>query len=426
MKYVARLASALLMLLLPGAASAAPPVPEAAKPLSQLAIYAVKGPPDSCGPGCNRWIAIEGKIEKGSAAKVERFFRERKDTQLPIYFHSPGGEMRDSLAIGRLLRSRKAVGRVGRTVVDACPGTQTDDACTFIKTTRDEVTGTVATRGAVCGSACTFLLFGAATREVALDAAVAVHGPKIGIEFRLNMNDKYREEATAKAHGEADRLAFAYVAEMGISRELITLADSISHESIHVLTRDELHRFQIDTRDFVETPWTFEKAPRASVRKLALTRIGGAFRKLEWQFSCDSRAQTRLMLADEVGKDAVGTRVVAMTAGAAKPPQFARFPARLGAYEIWTAALSTEQMKSFFAVPRLGVGRSALLADGKIDQSSFIEIETRGLEAAWTQLSANCQAAPARPPAVRWPTPPVHPAPSPQVSEGLPARPGAK
>ena len=112
---------------------AAPPsVQEAGAYLPQLAIYAAKGPPDSCGPGCDRWIAIEGKIEPGAAARVERFFRERKDTQRPIYFSTPGGEMRDSLAIGRLLRGRKVIGRVGRTVVDACPGTQTDDACSLI------------------------------------------------------------------------------------------------------------------------------------------------------------------------------------------------------------------------------------------------------------------------------------------------------
>ena len=256
MKYIARLCPALLMLLLlfPDWAMATPPPVKATDVYpAQLTIYAAKGPPDSCGPGCDRWIAIEGKIEVGSAARVERFFRERKDTQRPIYFSSPGGEMRDSLAIGRLLRGRKAVGRVGRTIVDACPGTQIDDACSLIKTTRDEVVASVTTRGAVCGSACTFLLFGAVTREVAPDAAVAVHGPKVGMEFRLNVNEKRREEAIAKAYSEAERLAFAYVEEMGISRELMTLAASISHESLQVLTRQELYRFRIDTRDFVET-----------------------------------------------------------------------------------------------------------------------------------------------------------------------------
>ena len=412
MKYFARLNSAFLiaLLLMPDCGMAAPPVPEADAPLPQLTIYAAKGPPDSCGPGCDRWIAIEGKIEAGAAARVERFFRERKDPQRPIYFNSPGGEMRDSLAIGRLLRGRKVIGRVGRTVVDACPGTQTDDACTLIKTTRDEVIASITTRGAVCGSACTFLLFGAVTREVAPDALVAVHGPKVRMEFRLNVTEKRREEAIAKAYSEADRLTFAYVEEMGVSRELMTLAESISPESLHVLTRQELYRFRIDARDFVETAWTLEKAQRPSVRKIAQVRNGDGFRKLEWQLFCDSKTRARLVFVDELDKNAPGARTVAMVVGSEKPPEFARFPVRFGAYELWTAAIASDAMKNFFAVPRLRMGESTLLPDGKAI-SSFFEIETRGLEPAWTQLAATCPAASVRATLPRWPVPPPPPLP---------------
>lgn len=108
-----RCALAFSLLLFSHSAGAAPPAPSAEKPMDRLAIYAAKGPPDACGPGCDHWIAIEGKIDEGSAARVERFFRERRDTQRPIYFNSPGGAMRDGLAIGRLLRAHKAVGEWG-------------------------------------------------------------------------------------------------------------------------------------------------------------------------------------------------------------------------------------------------------------------------------------------------------------------------
>jgi len=76
--------------------------------LPQLIIYSAKGAPDSCGPGCDRWIAIEGKIDEGAAARVTRFFREVKDTKRPVYFHSPGGQMREAFAIERLLRGAEA------------------------------------------------------------------------------------------------------------------------------------------------------------------------------------------------------------------------------------------------------------------------------------------------------------------------------
>jgi hypothetical protein len=375
-----------------------------------------KGPPDSCGPGCDRWIAIEGRVDKGSAARVERFFRERKDTQRPIYFNSLGGEGRDALAIGRLLRSRKAVGRVGRTIADDCPGTQTDDACELIKTTRDEVTATIATRGAVCASACTFLLFGALTREVAPDTVVAVHGPKIDMDYRLNMNEQRREEALGKVHGEIDRLVFAYVEEMGISRDVMTLAESVSPENFHTLTRQELYSFRIDTRNFVETPWILEKIPSPVVDKVAQVKTESGFRKFEWRFICAGKTQTRLMVTDEVDKAANGNRIVAMVAGSAKPPQFQKFPARVGPYEIWTAVLTPEAMKSLLTVPRLETGESTQLPDGKTI-STTLEIDTRGLEAASAQLSAACETLRVRTTAPKWPLvpPPVPPRPRPIV-----------
>lgn len=420
-------------LLFAHSAGAAPPAPSAEKPMDRLAIYAAKGPPDSCGPGCDQWIAIEGKIDEGAAARVERFFRERKDTQRPLYFNSPGGAMRDGLAIGRLLRARKVVGRVGRTIVDACPGTQTDDACSLIKTNREEVVATIATRGAVCGSACTFLLFGALTREVAPDAVVAVHGARIGMQFRVNVIEARREEAMAKAQAEADRMTFAYVEEMGISRDVMTLADSISPDSMRVLTRQELYSFKIDTRNVVESPWALEKAPSPVVQKIAQVKTDSGFQKFEWRFMCGSKAQIRLMVANELAKDASGTRVMTMIAGAARPPQFAKLPIRVGPYEIWTAVITADAMKDLVVVPRLGASQNTVLPDGKTT-STFFEIETRGLEPASTQLAAACQTVQAKvvppklpssvplspsPPSVKWTASPNWPAPSPLTAQGI-------
>jgi hypothetical protein len=379
-------------LLLPTALATAAPSPGVAEPMPQLIIYSAKGAPNSCGPGCDRWIAIEGTIDAAAAARVERFFREQKDTQRPIYFNSPGGEMRQAFAIGRLLRGRKAIGRVGRTIADVCPGSQTDDACWLMKTAHNEVAASITTRDARCSSSCSYLLFGTVSREVAPDAVMAVHSPKVVIEFRLNATEKRREEAVAKAYDQADRLASSYIDEMGISRDLLTLVDTVSYESAHVLTRQELYRFRIDTRDFVETDWTVEKAQRPYVRKFAQMKNGDGFRKLEWELFCDSKTRARFVFAYELDKDATGTRIAAMTVGSEKPPLFARFPARVGSYEVWTAAIASDAVKNLFAVPRLGMGQSTLLPDGKAT-SFFLEIETRGLEQAWTQLSATCLAA---------------------------------
>lgn len=434
MKSSVGLSSALVLsqLLFSHAAEAVPLTPSVDKPMEQLAIYEAKGAPDSCGPGCDHWIAIEGKVDTGSAVRVERFFHARKDMQRPIYFNSPGGEMRDAFAIGRLLRARKAVGRVGRTVVDACPGTQTDDACTLMKTNHEEVVATIATRGAVCGSACTFMLFGTPTREVAPDTMVAVHGARIGMQFRVNVVEARREEAIAKAHAEADRMAFAYVEEMGVSRDVMTLADTISPDNIRVLTRQELYNFRIDTRNVVETPWAIQTAPTPLVEKLVQIKTDSGFQKFEWRFICGGKTQTRLMVASELNRDASGTRGMTMIAGSAKPPQFARLPIRVGPYEIWTAVITVDAMKDLVAVQHLRTDQSTLLPDGKTTSISF-EIETRGLEPASTQLWAACQTvqakvAPSRLPSIappsqrsssKWTAPPKWPAPPPVTAQGI-------
>jgi hypothetical protein len=57
-------------------------------------------------------------------------------------------------------------------------------------------------------------------------------------------------------------------------------------------------------------------------------------------------------------------------------------------------------MKAMLAASRLQMGEGTSMPDGKTSLAIF-EIDTNGLEAAWTQLWSSCPAAPnnARPPA---------------------------
>jgi hypothetical protein len=103
------------LLLVHGEVRAETPAEKAGFP-PRLIIYNAKGPANSCGPGCDRWIAVEGQVDEGAAARVCRFLRDVKDSKRPIYFHSPGGSVRPSYVIARLLRSRKAIARIGRTI----------------------------------------------------------------------------------------------------------------------------------------------------------------------------------------------------------------------------------------------------------------------------------------------------------------------
>jgi hypothetical protein len=370
-----------------------PPVPGHAP---KLIIYLAKGEANSCGQGCDRWIAIEGTVDAGAAARVRQFLRGVKDTQRPIYFHSPGGEVRQALAIGRLLRARKAIGRVGRTIVAACAaGSQVDDACLKIKAGGGEVQSGLVTRNAMCNSACSYLFLGATKREVAPDAALGIHSSKLIVEFRGYPSARQRAEVIASRRDRADREIASFVEAMGISHELLDLVHTVKFENLHVLTRPELYRFRIDTRSFAETEWTLQIGTPAFIRKIAVAKKqdGGWFRTSEWRLFCQDKGHARLMFLWEFESGPVGRSSVALVAGSETPPNFERFPARMGAYEIWNAVIASDAVKDLFAPPRLQVGESTVMPDGKTTEALF-EIETRGLETAWTQLSATCATPP--------------------------------
>jgi hypothetical protein len=330
-----------------------------------------------------------------------------KDTQRPIYFHSPGGAVEPSFAIGRLLRSRKAIARVGRTVVTACAaGTQIDAACLKIRNGSGEIEAELKTRNAMCNSACGYLFLGATTREVAPDAAVAVHNSKLTLIIHGHPPPQLVAEFRERGMAKADRERAAFIAAMGIKGDLTDLIRTVKFESLHVLTRPELYRFGIDTRSFSETPWLLEAAARPYVRKIALAKQddGASFRMMEWHLFCENKDRARLLFVREFDEGAAGKSTVVMTAGSEKSVAFGKFPARVGKYEVWNDTIAPDAMKAMLSAPTLQMGEATSSADGKTRQSTF-DIDTSGLEPAWTQLLTSCPAAPVH-------AKPVYPSPS--------------
>ena len=177
-----------IVALLSASASAAPaklrPVPPAALP-APMVFYVVKGAPDTCGHGCDSWIAVEGQVDGLAAPRFRKFLQQVGNRALPIYLASPGGNLDQALAMGTMLRERRATARVGRTLVSDC-GFEAQDsaACVKLKQSGRVLHGDIFTRNANCNSACPYLLLGAAIREVAPDALLAVHSAKVVVHFR--------------------------------------------------------------------------------------------------------------------------------------------------------------------------------------------------------------------------------------------------
>jgi len=374
----------------------AEPLPANAGFAPKLIIYLAKGKANSCGPGCDRWIAVEGMVDQAAATRIGRFLREVKDKERPIYFHSPGGVVEPAYVIGRILRSRRAIARVGRTIATACAaGTQVDDACLKIKTGGGEVEAEISTYHAMCNSACSYLFLGATTREVAPDAALAVHSSKLTLVVRGHPPPElvaaYRERSMAKA----DRERASFIQAMGISRDLNNLIKTVKFENLHVLARPELYRFGIDTRTLAETDWTLDNAARPYIRKIVLARKndGTSFRTMEWRLFCENKDRARLIFVQEFDKDAASTSSVILMAGSEKPVTFGTIPARMGTYEAWSGTIASGAIKSMLAAPRLQIGEGTLTPDGKTNQE-VLDIGTTGLEPAWSRLFESCPAAP--------------------------------
>ena len=111
-----------------------------------------------------------------------------------------------------------------------------------------------------------FALIGAKVRHVPAGARLGVHAAKLTLYRRdggkLNTSDRriieYQRTRLAALNGQLRR----YVQEMKVDARLFDLGMTIPHESIHFLSRDQIAKFGVDTREFVETRWdAMELAP---------------------------------------------------------------------------------------------------------------------------------------------------------------------
>jgi hypothetical protein len=296
-----RLVLILIVALVCGSASAVPSVRAApgAMPVPPMVFYVAKGSPDACGRGCSRWIAIEGQIDSGAAVRFRKFLARVKDRNLPMYFSSPGGNLDQALAMGVTLRERQpVVARVARTVVMECGfEAQNGDACIKLKQSGREMHGDLWTRGAMCNSACPYLILGATSREIAPDVVLGVHSPKVVVHFRGGVpTQQMRSTATARGRERADSSLTHYFVKMGVEPALLAVANATRFEDMHVLTREEVVRFGIDRREFVETPWTFENNGRSMISKTIVQKHDAdrSFHLSQWRLFCFNTEQFEL------------------------------------------------------------------------------------------------------------------------------------
>jgi hypothetical protein len=377
------------------AAPAKRPSPAKESPAPPVMFYVAKGAPDSCGRGCDRWIAVEGQIDRDAAIRFKTFIKQHlKDRRLPLYFSSPGGNLEQAVFIGNMLRELSATARVARTIVKDCGfEAQTSEVCLKLKRSGRELAADLSTRNAQCNSACPYLMLGASVREVAPDAILGVHSPKVVL--RYSGGQPTREmlvAATQRGVVRADQLLSSYVFKMGIEGELLDVAKTTKYEDMHVLTRDEIFRFGIDRREFVETPWAFENLGRALIRKSAIARNEGgkSWRTLQWRLFCQNSEQFQLDFQRQIAA-APTFAAISISSGSARPLSFAYPPAKPAGYEVWGLRIPKSSAQAIADLAQIDLTETGIAPDGRrLAQAE--KLSTEGLTASLASLLATCPA----------------------------------
>jgi tetratricopeptide (TPR) repeat protein len=203
-----------------------------------ITFVLVQGKAEACGPNCNEWIAADGQFDLEAASRFRDFISTLNRRKPPIFFNSRGGSIEQSFAIGRLLRARKIAASVGLTIPDNC-NRISDPSCQEVIRSGRPFTAQLHTRGAVCHSACVYALMGAPVRQIMPDALLGIHAPVIPDQptraGRATSEEFYRNARRR------------YAKEMGIDPEFVDAADKVPFLDLHILSRDEIIRFRIET-----------------------------------------------------------------------------------------------------------------------------------------------------------------------------------
>lgn len=257
-----------------------------------MEFYIAKGQSDSCGPGCDTWIAAQGRIVAGTTARLKSLLGGL-DRNLPIFLNSPGGDVYESLAFGRLLRQRAMTAGVAITLRAQCISNHTLEECTAAFRENPSAAATLSDDNAVCFSGCTLAVLGATRREIAPNSYLAVHSPYP--DLRRATTQQEREQLQQIFGKRMDDEIPRYLSEMGFDPSLYEVAKAVKFGDAHFLLRSELYQRKIDQREALESRWfvdEFEvlKIGYAARKTIALKSQNSdtAFRTIEFSISCDS------------------------------------------------------------------------------------------------------------------------------------------
>jgi hypothetical protein len=255
MRRVSRLVAGLAVGIASGVGMAAAAEARSAHPAADppLQVHLVRSAEPGCEPHCPEWIAAQGRIEAGSAARFRRVLLQTRNRKLPVLIDSNGGRVDEALAIGRLLRARGLDVAVSGTAFTSCA--QADAHCRGRARSGQVRLGVPKVDLAMCASSCAFILAAGKRRLVGPTTYVGVHQIRsfyiyakivrtyrvtgIGKQLLSERRVTERVVETRTPQRTYDQIR-RYFGEMGIGEGLMSLLLATPGDRLHWLTPEEL------------------------------------------------------------------------------------------------------------------------------------------------------------------------------------------
>lgn len=186
---------------------------------------------------CRRAVIAEGEITREAPAKFAAFLRQelqRPGLHAIVFLNSPGGNVESALQLGSLIHDAGAAVVIGRpTLLDSQRPAR-----------RRAGFGQVGVVPGHCASACVYVLMGAKKRVVPEGARLGVHRMSARMWRADPAGGGIQGERIYAGSSEVNALR-QYVSRVGGSQDLISLAESVPHDQIRILSSNEVRRFRL-------------------------------------------------------------------------------------------------------------------------------------------------------------------------------------
>jgi hypothetical protein len=202
--------------------------------------------PSKCRGPCSSVIQAEGKITNETPRQFVEFTRTQIASGVRlrniVLIHSPGGAVEGSLNLGAVFR------RLGTTVIVA-RSHQNSGFFGALFPQRDGRSGDVIADGsitnAVCTSACVYAVMGGKNRIIPDQSIIGVHRMQAEVSYGFDpLQGRLVSERLNGTQRQVEILK-RYARTMGADARLISLAESIPHDTIRRLTPGEVRQFRL-------------------------------------------------------------------------------------------------------------------------------------------------------------------------------------